>query len=55
MEKPQPPSQQPPPDVRPKQDVVNIQPAAAKPDKNVTVPKYDLLTEGYDPAKLKKR
>lgn len=24
-----------------------------KPDKDVVVPKYVLLTEGYDPAKLK--
>jgi hypothetical protein len=34
---------------------VHVQPTAPKPDKNVAVPKYDLLTEGYDPAKLKKR
>ena len=34
---------------------VPVQPAAPKPDKNVAVPKFDLLTEGYDPAKLKKR
>lgn len=24
-----------------------------KPNKNVIVPKYDLITEGYDPDKLK--
>jgi hypothetical protein len=34
---------------------VQVQPTAPKPDKNVAVPEYDLLTEGYDPAKLKKR
>ena len=34
---------------------VQVQPTVPKPDKNVAVPKYDLLTEGYDPAKLKKR
>ncbi len=27
--------------------------ARLQPDKNVPVPKYDLLTEGFDPAKLK--
>lgn len=32
---------------------VEMQPAAVKPDKNVVVPDYDILTEGYDPAKLK--
>jgi len=26
-----------------------------KPDKNIIMPKYDLLTEGYDMAKLKRR
>jgi len=31
------------------------QPTAPKPDKTVSVPEYDLLTEGYDPAKLKNR
>jgi hypothetical protein len=48
---------------QPQQQPQNIQPpanvrveqTAPKPDKNVVVPKYDLLTEGYDPAKLKKR
>lgn len=34
---------------------VPVQAAEPKPDKNVQVPKFDLLTEGYDPAKLKKR
>ena len=34
---------------------VQAQPTEPKPDKNVSVPKYDLLTEGNDPAKLKKR
>jgi hypothetical protein len=32
-----------------------VQPTAPKPDKNVAVPKYDLLAKGYDPEKLKKR
>ena len=28
-------------------------PTEVKPDKNVVVPNYVFLTEGYDPAKLK--
>jgi hypothetical protein len=31
------------------------QPSAIKPDKSVVAPEYDLLTEGYDPARLKNR
>jgi len=47
-------SQKQPQNVQPPAKV-QVQPTAPKPDKNVAVPKYDLLTEGYDPAKLKKR
>lgn len=57
MSKPQPESQ---PEensqaVQPQPAPEQSQPAGPKPDKNVAVPEYDLLTEGYDPAKLKKR
>lgn len=34
---------------------VQVQPTAPKPDKDIAVPKYDLLTKSYDPAKLTKR
>jgi len=46
--------QKPPQNVPPPPVAVNVTPTAPKPDKNVSVPKYDRLTEGYDPAKLKK-
>jgi len=56
MDKPEPQPQQPPPHVtQPPKPAVTVQPIAPKPNKNVVVPKYDLLTEGYDPAKLKGR
>lgn len=29
-----------------------LYPDRCKPDKNVKVPKYDMITEGYDPDKL---
>jgi hypothetical protein len=41
-----PPQQQPP---------QTAQPSSPKPDKDVKVPEFDLLTEGYDPAKLEKK
>jgi hypothetical protein len=43
--------------VQPQPTATNLQtPASAlKPNKNVVVPKYDLITEGYDPDKLKGR
>jgi len=50
-----PPSKQQSQTVQPETAKVEVQPTAPKPDKNVVVPKYDLLTEGYDPAKLKQR
>jgi hypothetical protein len=55
MSKPEshPQTQKPTQNLKPQE--VNVQLAALKPNKNVSVPKYDLLTEGYDPAKLKKR
>jgi hypothetical protein len=34
---------------------LEIKPPEIKPDKNVSAPELDLLTEGYDPAKLKRR
>jgi hypothetical protein len=40
---------------QPKPAQTQVQSTAPKPDKNVVVPTYDLLTEGYDPAKLKIR
>jgi hypothetical protein len=46
-------SQKPPQSIAPRPIAVNVQPP--KPDKSASVPKYDRLTEGYDPAKLKKR
>ena len=55
---PQNPNQQPqkqPENVQSQPEKIQVRPTAPKPDKNVAVPKYDLLTEGYDPAKLKKR
>jgi hypothetical protein len=57
MDKPELQPQQPlPAQVTPPQKpVVAAQPTPPKPNKNVSVPKYDLLTEGYDPEKLKSR
>jgi hypothetical protein len=57
MDKPELQPQQPlPAQVTPPQKpVVAAQPTPPKPNKNVSVPKYDLLTEGYDPGKLKSR
>ena len=54
-ESPQPPQQTPPPaqNVQVQAAPVTLPPAAFKPNKNVSVPKYDLITEGYDPDKLK--
>jgi hypothetical protein len=49
------PEPQPQQVTQPAKPAVTVQQTAPKPDKNVSVPKYDLLTEGYDPAKLKKR
>jgi hypothetical protein len=57
MDKPELQPQQPLPQkvTQPPKLAVAVQPVVSKPNKNVSVPKYDLLTEGYDPEKLKSR
>jgi hypothetical protein len=52
-DKSNPQPQKPPQDVEIKS--AKGEPTSPKPDKNVSVPEYDVLTEGYDPAKLRKR
>lgn len=38
-----------------KSTIPEARPEEMRPDKNVVVPKFDILTEGYDPAKIKNK